>query len=80
MDINRSRPGLKRDPAPNGKLTVVCADWRPLHRNTLCGFAVIHIPQLELKIHDVALHRKADRMWAALPARPRLTVTEAATS
>ena len=65
MDIKRSRPGLKGDRAPNGKLTVVCADWRPLHKNTLCGFALIHIPQLGLKIHDVAVHAKGASMWAA---------------
>ena len=34
------------------------------------GFASIHIAELELKVHDVAIHQKGDRRWAALPARP----------
>ena len=52
------------------KLTLICSDWRPLKKNTLLGFARIHIGELDLTIHDVAVHEKADRRWAALPARP----------
>jgi hypothetical protein len=54
------------------KLTLICSDWRPLKKNTLLGFARIHIGELDLTIHDVAVHEKADRRWAALPARPWL--------
>ena len=61
---------MGQDQKRPGKLSVVCTDWRPLHKNTLCGFALIHITELGLKIHDVAIHQKSDRMWAALPARP----------
>jgi hypothetical protein len=52
------------------KLTVTCDDWRPLRRNTLCGFACIHIAALDLSIHDVAIHQKGDRSWAQLPSKP----------
>jgi hypothetical protein len=52
------------------KLTLICSDWRPLKKNTLLGFARIHVAALDLTIHDVAVHEKADRRWAALPARP----------
>jgi hypothetical protein len=52
------------------KLTITCDAWRPLRKNTLLGFTSIHIVELELKVHDVAIHQKGDRMWAALPARP----------
>ena len=52
------------------KLTITCDAWRGLRKNTLLGFATVTIGELELKVHDVAVHQKADRMWAALPARP----------
>ena len=54
----------------SGKLSVVCADWRPLRRNTLCGFARVRIAELDLTIHDVAVHQKGDRLWAQLPSKP----------
>jgi hypothetical protein len=54
----------------SGKLSVVCADWRPLHRNTLRGFARIRIAELDLTIHDVAVHQKGERTWAQLPSKP----------
>ena len=63
----------------HGKLTVTCTNWRPYHKNILCGFALVRIAELGVKIHEVAIHRKADRTWAALPARPRLKGTEAIT-
>jgi hypothetical protein len=55
---------------PRVKLTVVCNGWKPLRKNTLLGFARIQIAELDLRIHDVAVHAKGDRMWAALPSRP----------
>jgi hypothetical protein len=47
--------------APVSKLTVTCADWRPLKRNTLLGFARIRVVELGLTIHDVAIHQKGER-------------------
>ena len=55
--------------SPRGKLTIVCVDWRPRCQNTLRGFAVIEIVELQLQISDVAVHAKGDRTWAALPSR-----------
>jgi hypothetical protein len=54
----------------HSKLTVTCVAWRSLPKNTLCGFASIRISAISLTIHDVAVHRKGDRLWAQLPARP----------
>jgi hypothetical protein len=52
------------------KLTIICADWRPLQRNTLLGFARIRISELGLTIHEVAIHQKGEKMWAQLPSKP----------
>jgi hypothetical protein len=52
------------------KLTVTCDSWRPLKKTTLLGFARIRIAELDLTIHDVAVHRKNDRTWAQLPSKP----------
>jgi hypothetical protein len=52
------------------KLTVSCADWRPLRKNTLLGFARIRIAELDLTIHDVAIHESHGKRWAQLPSRP----------
>jgi hypothetical protein len=54
------------------KTSLTCSDWRPLHRNTLRGFAQIEIKELRLKIHDVAVHEKDGRRWAQLPAKPQI--------
>jgi hypothetical protein len=52
------------------KLSITCADWRALRKNTLRGFARIRIAEMDLTVHDVAMHQKNDRVWAQLPARP----------
>jgi hypothetical protein len=52
------------------KLTLACSDWRPFHRNTLLGFARIRISELDLTIHDIAIHEKNGRTWAQLPSKP----------
>jgi hypothetical protein len=52
------------------KHSLTCVDFRRFDKNTLCGFATVRIEQIRLVIHDVALHRKGDARWAALPARP----------
>ena len=59
------------------KLTVVCQQFKPLRRNTLVGFAQVFIPELKLSIKDIALHRKGESRWAALPAKPMLDKTGA---
>ena len=54
------------------KLSLSCESWKPLQKNTLQGFATIEIGALALRIHDIAVHRKGNRTWAALPAKPWL--------
>jgi hypothetical protein len=56
----------------SGKFSVAITDFRPLHKNTLRGFATIRIPELRLEIRDVAVHEKGSSRWAQLPARPQL--------
>jgi hypothetical protein len=57
---------------PAGKLTVTCEGFHPLVRNTLRGFAEISIPEMRLKIRDVAIHQKGEARWAQLPAKPQV--------
>lgn len=44
-------------------------DWRPLHKNTLLGFAKVQFSS-GLIIGEIAVHRSGNRMWAAPPSRP----------
>lgn len=53
-------------------MKLTCTDWRPLNRNTLQGFAAIKIEDLGLLVRDVAVHEKAGRRWAQLPAKPQI--------
>ena len=52
------------------KLTVTCTEFRPLGRNTLTGFCNVSIAELKLEIKDIAVHEKAGKCWAQLPAKP----------
>jgi hypothetical protein len=54
------------------KLTITVRDFKPLHRNTLRGFATIHINEMRLEICDVAIHQKNESNWAQLPAKPMI--------
>jgi hypothetical protein len=54
------------------KHTIRCRGFRAIAKGTLVGFAVIHIAELRLTIHDVALHRKGVTRWAQMPAKPLL--------
>ena len=54
------------------KLTVVVTAWRPLRKNTLLGFATVTIVEMKLVVKDIAIHRKGESRWAALPARPQI--------
>jgi hypothetical protein len=54
------------------KLTVSCHAFRPLHRNTLRGFAEIRIDELRLTVRDIAVHERGDSRWAQLPAKPQV--------
>jgi hypothetical protein len=54
------------------KFSITIRDFKPIHRNTLVGFAIICIPELHLTIKDVAIHQKGSSRWAALPAKPMI--------
>jgi hypothetical protein len=64
------------------KLNLSCEAWNALHQNTLRGFAIIRIQELQLILRDVAVHEKDGRRWAQLPSRPQLkdgkAITDAA--
>ena len=44
-------------------------DWRPLHKNTLVGFAKVRFSS-GLTIGEIGVHRSGSRVWASPPARP----------
>ena len=54
------------------KLTVKCEDFRPLRRNTLCGFASVFLQEIGLRIKDLSIHEKNQSRWASLPSKPML--------
>jgi hypothetical protein len=60
------------------KHAVVCTDFKPYRKNTLVGFAQIHLPELRLTIRDVSIHQKGASRWAALPAKPQINKDGAA--
>jgi hypothetical protein len=47
-------------------------EFRPLNKNTLCGFADVILPVTRLLIRDIAVHRLGERCWINLPSRPML--------
>src|SRR5262245_21320454 len=51
---------------------IECLDCRACERNTLQGFAKIHIPTWKLTIDGVSIHKKNGRTWASLPSRPQI--------
>ncbi len=53
------------------KFSIKVTAFRPFRRNTLRGFAVIHVDELHLTIHDVAVHQHDNgARWVGLPAKP----------
>ena len=51
---------------------IVCMAYKPLHRNTLQGFADLWLQPAHLHIHGCAVHEKNGRRWIQLPAKPQL--------
>jgi hypothetical protein len=56
--------------APLSEIVVI--DWHPCLKNTLQGFAKIKVPAWGLTIDGVGIHKKDDRAWVQLPARPQI--------
>jgi hypothetical protein len=52
--------------------SIECENFKPFAKNTLRGFATINIPDIRLRVRDVAVHRKNGSTWAALPAKPQV--------
>jgi hypothetical protein len=55
-----------------GKLAVQVEAFTPRHSNTLFGFATIVVPELHLRICDVAVHEKSGKRCASLPSKPQI--------
>jgi hypothetical protein len=52
---------------------IVARNWRPITKNSLCGFVSLALEPSGLVLHDCSLHRAADdRRWIGLPAKPQL--------
>jgi hypothetical protein len=54
------------------KHKLVCTDFKPYRKNTLVGFAQIHLSELRLAIRDISIHQKGASRWAALPGKPQI--------
>jgi hypothetical protein len=54
-------------------MPMVCRNFRPLRKNTLLGFAEVHIRELDMTMKDIAIHEKNGSRWAAPPARPQFS-------
>lgn len=52
--------------------SIECEEFKPFAKNTLRGFATIKIPNIQLRIKDVAIHTKGESQWAAMPAKPQV--------
>lgn len=50
---------------------LVVHSWKPIVKNTLCGFCTVELPN-GLYIEDISIHHKNDRWWASLPSAPQL--------
>jgi hypothetical protein len=51
---------------------ITILEWRPIERGTLIGFARVRVELWHLVFDGCAVHRKGERQWVALPARPQL--------
>jgi hypothetical protein len=58
--------------AMNGTLTIRCLDFKPMHKNTLRGFATIEVVELHMIFHDIAIHQKRTSRWATLAMKPQI--------
>ena len=50
---------------------LVVHSWKPVVKNTLCGFCTVELPN-GLYIEDISIHHKNGRRWAAMPSVPQL--------
>jgi hypothetical protein len=73
---NGARQRNHYDISPNGRpwmaFSIECEEFKPVVRNTLRGFATIKVPDIRMRVKDVAIHVKNGSQWAALPAKPQI--------
>lgn len=50
---------------------LVVHSWKPIVKNTLCGFCTVELPN-GLYIEDISIHHKNGRRWAILPSTAQL--------
>ena len=55
------------------KLSIQIDSFKPLRSNTLFGFCDVTVPEMHLKIRDLAVHEKNNSRWVGLPAKPLIT-------
>jgi hypothetical protein len=70
---NRARALANGNPVMTSKLSIQIDSFKPLRANTLFGFADITVPEMHLKIRDLAVHQKNNSRWIGLPAKPLIT-------
>jgi hypothetical protein len=53
---------------------IVIEDWKPMHRNTLLGFARVRM-QSGTIFHDVSVHCSNGQYWASPASKPQIDRT-----
>jgi hypothetical protein len=54
---------------PRHRQRATLIDWRPLHRNTLCGFCAVRF-ESGIEVYEIAIHVAGSRAWASPPGKP----------
>jgi hypothetical protein len=52
------------------KLSIEVENFHQRRSNTLVGFCTVIVPEMHLRICDLAVHEKNDKRWVNLPAKP----------
>lgn len=55
--------------SPQQAFTVTCVEFRAFDKNTLKGFATLHVAPPGLSIDGCTAHTKGDKRWISLPSR-----------
>jgi hypothetical protein len=62
-------PPASRGTQAGSRLRLV--EWKAVRKNTLCGFAVVELPN-GLIVRELSVHVKGEKRWASMPAKPVL--------
>lgn len=52
-------------------MTFEIKNWKPLVRNTLCGFADVTMPS-GMTIAEISIHSQGGKAWASPPSKPMI--------